>query len=535
MNIRTDLVRKTRKTRAAIGIAAMALCAPLLAGEADKAPHSADTGKEKRILAFEAPTLDSPPVHIGSRRELFVDNTIIGKMTGDLKRHLFELQPATTERTDVALRFDADWEDSECVYITCIKDGNLIRLWYRALHRPLGATAYAEGRNGIGFKRPKLGIYMWKESKENNILFDDRSFKDANGRVVRQSANFAPFLDQNPDAAPEAKYKGFGGQAEGCGIGFYTFTSPDGLNWKLHSPKPIVDVTKYRCDSLNQGFWDPLRKRYTLYLRGLRNEKGEMGIKAAKWKRCIFVSYSQDFVTWTEPEHLIYFHNDGNSELQHLYTNEIKPYKRAPHIYLGFPALFSGFVEPMLMASRDSLHFFRWMDGPVIPKEAPCDRNISRGNYLSQEMLEIPGEPNTYSMYATENYGNRGPHADGSVPRLRRFTIRKDGFVSVRAGAEGGEFVTKPLIFSGNSLTINYDARSSDAGQVTVAILDGDRKPVRGFASEDSDFLVSDKIDRQVTWKGRSDLGSLAGKPVHLCFRLRNADLFSFKFEDKQK
>jgi len=49
---------------------------------------------------------------------------------------------------------------------------------------------------------------------------------------------------------------------------------------------------------------------------------------------------------------------------------------------------------------------------------------------------------------------------------------------------------------------------------------------------EDTDVLTGDEIDKAGSWGGKTDLGSLAGKPMHLQFGLRNADLFSFKFED---
>jgi hypothetical protein len=35
-----------------------------------------------------------------------------------------------------------------------------------------------------------------------------------------------------------------------------------------------------------------------------------------------------------------------------------------------------------------------------------------------------------------------------------------------------------------------------------------------------------------VAWKGGEDVSSLAGKPVKLRFRLKDADLFSFQFVD---
>jgi len=147
-------------------------------------------------------------------------------------------------------------------------------------------------------------------------------------------------------------------------------------------------------------------------------------------------------------------------------------------------------------------------------------------------MVQIVGEPDKYSIYASENLGISGHHPDGSFPRLRRFTIRKDGFVSVRAEGAPGELVTKPLIFDGEQLTVNCNARLNGGGYVKMELLDGNRQPLPGFTAEDCDPLAGDEIDAPVTWNRGSDVSSLAGKEIHLRFVLNNAELFSFKFID---
>ena len=43
--------------------------------------------------------------------------------------------------------------------------------------------------------------------------------------------------------------------------------------------------------------------------------------------------------------------------------------------------------------------------------------------------------------------------------------------------------------------------------------------------------IFGDTIERTVTWKGGGDVGMLAGRPVRMLVELRDADLYSFKFE----
>ena len=58
--------------------------------------------------------------------------------------------------------------------------------------------------------------------------------------------------------------------------------------------------------------------------------------------------------------------------------------------------------------------------------------------------------PRELSLYATESYFT------GNVSRLRRYTLRLDGFASVFAPLEGGECLTKPFTFTGKALYINF-------------------------------------------------------------------------------
>ncbi len=106
-------------------------------------------------------------------------------------------------------------------------------------------------------------------------------------------------------------------------------------------------------------------------------------------------------------------------------------------------------------------------------------------------------------------------------------TLRKDGFVSLRAGRQPGEVVTKPLKLKGPSLSLNYAARSG--GSVRVEILSVDGSPAEGFTLEENDALNGDHLDRPVTWNGRGVNEDAAKSEVRLRFVLRDADLYSFR------
>ena len=434
------------------------------------------------------------PLDIGSRLELFVDDYLVAELKGAAERKLQLPEPR-----EVVLVTDKPWEGNTCAYYTIFQDGDLYRMYYRgshadektqkALHPEV--ACYAESKDGIHWERPELGLFEFEGSKANNIIY-----------TGSYAHNFTPFKDLNPQAAEDAKYK-----AMGVGKGLFAFKSPDGIHWK-----PLQDaavITDGAFDSQNLAFWDPQIKAYREYHRGF-----------VEGVRAIMTGTSQDFVNWTDPVYLNY----PAAANEHLYTNTIRTYERAPHMLIGFPTRYqpkNSQVEPIFMSSRDGLTFQRWSD-PVIPITAPEDRDGNRSNYMTWGLVRLPGDDKHYSVYATEAY------YAGQDSRLRRFTYRVDGFVSLHAGKEGGELITKPLKFAGDDLVLNFV--TADGGSVRVELQDLNGKPIDGFSLNDSQPLTGDNLEQKVSWKSDADLSKLAGKAIRLRFALSDADVYSLRF-----
>jgi len=439
------------------------------------------------------------PIDIGSRLELFVDDHLIDKLSGDAR-----LQLHKPEAKEVALVTDEPWEGNTCAYYTVFADDDLFRMYYRGSHFDVATrkathpevVCYAESKDGIHWTKPKLGLFEFDGSKQNSVVYSGVG-----------THGFSPFKDANPDAPPEAKYKALG--VGGGKRGLYAFQSPDAIHWTLMSKDPVI--TKGAFDSQNLAFWDPARKLYVDFHRFFH-----AGV------RDILTCTSTDFLEWTDPVPLSY----TGAPKEHLYTNAIRPYDRAPHILLGFPTRFlpkTQQVEPTFMTSRDGRTFRRWPEA-LIPITAPEDRDGNRSNYMTWGMVRLPHSDRELSVYATEAYYT-GPDS-----RVRRFTYRVDGFVSVRASADGGRVVSKPVVFSGRKLVVNFAAQGQ--GSLRVELQDAEGNAIPGFSLADCPPLVGDEIDETVAWKGGADVGSLAGKPVRLQFDLKDADLFSFRFSD---
>ncbi len=447
---------------------------------------------------LEGPPADSSePIALGDRLELFVDDLLIEQSTGiTWKVH----RPVPHE---VVLVADQPWEGNTSAYFAVFQDGTRFRMYYRGSHYDTEqkrsahpeVTCYAESRDGIHWEKPRLGLFEFAGSSENNIVW-----------MGPGSHNFTPFKDMNPACPPEARYKALAGIKE-YGGGLLALQSPDGIHWACVQESPVI--TEGAFDSQNLAFWDGHAQCYRAYWRIFKN--GVRDIRTAT---------SKDFLHWEPWRDLNY----GDAPREHLYTNAILPYDRAPHILLGFPTRFlptTQQVEPTFMASRDGVHWKRWLDA-VIPLEAPQDRDGNRSNYMAWGMLRLPSRPNEYSMYATEAYYT------GPGSRLRRFTYRVDGFISLHAESQVAEVVTKPIVFSGQRLVLNFVTRPE--GWIAVEILDTAGKPLSGFARDDCAPLRGDAVQQVVTWKGGHDLRSLMGKPVRLRITMKDADLFSFQF-----
>jgi hypothetical protein len=438
-------------------------------------------------------SLAAEPIAIGSRLELFVDDYLIDKMTGDVRQYVHRPEPK-----EVVLVTGQPWEGNTCAYYTIFQDGDRYRMYYRGSHadektqRSLHAevTCYAESRDGIHFTKPQLGLYDWEGSKANNIIWTGIG-----------THNFTPFLDANPNCSADSRYKAIaGGQPPGK-RGLHVFQSADGIHWSMIHDEPVI--TQGAFDSQNLAFWDPIRKRYVDYHRTFVD-----GVRA------IMTCTSPDFINWTEPVLLNY----PDAPQQHLYTNAIRPYPRAPHIKVGFPTRYlpaQSQVEPIFMSSRDGVTFHRWND-PVIPRTAPQDRDGNRSNYLANGLVQLPNNDREYAVYATEAY-YRGPDS-----RIRRFMYRIDGFVSVRGDDKGGQLTTRPLTFTGDSLVVNF--ATQDSGRIELDLLD-ERDAVLASA-----VLTGDEIAHAVSWESGKTLDKLAGKPVRLRFGINKADVYSIRF-----
>ncbi len=411
------------------------------------------------LLAM-ATALCADVVNLGSNRELFVDDKMIEKMDNA------EIRLNRPDEKDIVFVLDREHEGNVSCYFTIMKDGDKYRMYYNGSHYNLwnliGAnrkghhefTCLAESTDGINWTRPILNKVEFNGSKANNIL-------DIPPHLTHC---FTPFKDTNPDCPPDELYKAAAGvQFNAAKPGkLYGMVSPDGINWKLVQEKPILDKGEF--DSQNLIFYDNVRKCYVAYYR---RWVGRM--------RGIATATSKDFRNWTEGEMLSY---DNNKD-ENFYTNAILRYGDTQYL-LGFPMLFRddrtrngnwriGLGDGGFMSSRDGKNFYLFEEAFLRPG-LNNDRWYNRCNYASWGMIEtpinMPGNNSELSLYYSEGY------SESDDLKIRRCTIRKDGFASIHSNMKKGTVLTKAFTFAETPKELQKNSES-DLYKTKVIIKQG--------------------------------------------------------------
>lgn len=452
------------------------------------------------------------PYALGGRRALFVDELLIAR------RDRVELLLHSPVPRETVMTYDAAWEGSGSDFQRLIREGDTYRMYYMATQltstdgKKIGGAdvyaCYVESKDGVHWTRPDLGLFEAKGSKHNNIIWTETKLD-----------NFTPFRDSNPDCPPDERYKAT--TAGGSHV-LWGMKSPDGIHWQRISDQPIMNEKQGRYDTQNNAFWDPVRKQYWCYIRGFHDASGRSTDDTKNGIRDIRVATSKDFRHWTEAQFLKY----GNAPDEALYTNQVEPYYRAPDLFVGFPTRYvdrkfspaamrslpdpahrqqrmsfsprygTVLTDGQFMTSRDGYTFKRWDETFIVPGPERSNNWVYGDAYQSLGLIETPSEDRTappeLSFYADE-----GHWKDGET--LRRYTIRIDGFVSLHAKQRPGEFVTRPLTFSGRALTLNF--ATSAAGSIRVELQDAGGKTLPGFGVQDCDDLFGDTLERVVTWR----------------------------------
>lgn len=467
------------------------------------------SGSKAGVSYYDDITLDGPQPDpydpaLGAQTELFVDNYRV-ESTTKVSR---VTHPAT--KVGPVLRPDKPWESNNAyVYGTAIFDDHehVFKLWYQAYDRSGGQyyTCYATSQDGVHWTKPDLGVVESHGSTANNIV----------GTMHSPSV----LLDRR-DTNPARRYKMFG---MAYGSGYWVWFSPDGIHWTPSSKNPVLPD----ADVANVSY-DPAHGRFVATTKH-PNPAG----------RVVYVSYSTDFETWTEPK-LILTADERDQNLAkangllnaQVYGMPVVAYQG---VYLGFPWIFQyggsgeagtagdGPVDTQLAVSRDLEHWSRPDRTVLIPRgvEGSFDSGMT---FTSTNLIVRDGE---VWLYYGGWDGLHGSSTRGASIGIAKW--RLDGFVSyANGGDQEGSVTTRPITFSGSKLHVNA-ALHPGHGALRVEVLGQDGKPLAGFSRAESIPVRDDHTDAVVGWTSGRTLADVAGQPVQLRFYLDGGDLYSYR------
>jgi hypothetical protein len=306
-------------------------------------------------------------------------------------------------------------------------------------------------------------------------------------------------------------------------------------------------VAEGTFDTLNTCSYDEKAGKYVLFYRGWHNipENGDRILGTRDIKR----AESVDFIHWSGFEQLQF----TDDEDYPLYTNNVMRYYRNPNIFIGFPTRYIerkvwtnnyeelpnrdwrwnkiqtahpreglALTDNLFMCSRDGKLWTRCNEAFFTPGMEGKTNWVYGDCYPSYMMIETRAEDGNnaeISMFIPQS--NREDGDKGEAEKLYRYTLRRDGFAYYRANAKTSKVVTKPFVFKGNKMRINF--ATSAYGNVYITMRDANGNEAKTCE------LFGDSDCRNVVFEN-ANIADFSGKEVTLTFEMKDAKLYAFEF-----
>jgi hypothetical protein len=474
-------------------------------------------------------------VDLNERRQLFLDDFLIAENRG-LKRRLHppdRCGPVMTPDSDAGQislqsRSSPQWNPEKKLWEWWYWGSWSCEPYGKYGSTSFSLTHYAVSEDGEHWEQPRLGLYEWKGSRDNNIVMDPDLGNRALYHIVRD--------ERDPD--PQRRYKALlkvqNRQAA---------VSSDGFQWT------VLDIDEIPSSDESHFCYDPIGEQFVATVK-----------RSTVWERSVWLVTSKDFETWEDHGCVLHADQvDWDNRLPRIrravedpayvspplvdeidyiaetYHMAVLPYEGQ---YIGFVLMFNpagaippphmnytGLNQVELAASRDLRHWRRLCDREVFLGIEPWDGKA----WGNQEVL-VCGAPivRDDEIWIYHMAGRfRGPEevfpeeyhpyfkAESALALAK---LRRDGFVSLQAEGADGELVTPPLKPGGAELILNADA---SGGALQVEVLDAESgRCLEGGDAEAFDGFNGDQLRGAVTWKGRR-VGEVAGgREIRLRVRL---------------
>ena len=462
------------------------------------------------------PTVMEIPV---GQRQLFLDD--FGIASADKLTRTMH-QPV---KRGAVIKPDLPWE--LCLQTRCAPAWDpgqkLFKLWMitSTTIPEIGGTTYAASKDGIRWTKPVLGQYEINGSKDNN-------FVTVNANLGWPANAIENVLYDPYDRDPSRRYKGLGH----C-YGREPLVSADGIQWRRLDVPPIPS-----SDESNLNY-DP---QTHVFIATLKTTPGG--------RRAVTLAMSEDFEHWSAP--VLVFSADAEDQTlarkvitarladptlsQPTHVNPAEyaadvynmPIFRYEGLYIGLPAIFyrtadregDGFHHVQLICSRDLRDWKRLGDRNPFIGPSPVDSGAYDLTQILPPTRPILHGDELWFYYTGIKYRCGAPKGARDLGAVCLAVLRRDGFISLDAGAEPGSVTTQPFKLPSARLRLNANA---SRGFVQAALLDAN-----GQVRCEARPMSVDQLRGKVTWKSSPPR---AGADVRLRLTARHAALFSYWFE----
>jgi len=518
--------------------------------------------------------LDTVQQRIGTRPQYFFDNGII-----EQEQDITRCWHSPEKQGDPVIRRDQPWED--VTYFSC-NTWNVIydtvagefKCWYEDWHAdfpriyrdgyegelvsasylpPYGARlCFARSADGIHWEKPALD-YLEVDGRKTNVVLGSPDFGNVHSPCV-----FDDPFEHNPHRRFKVLFDHQDPQYH-YGFDVQLASSPDGIAWTVCDDRPSfgwmgnnnaledvfivapdVESRTYRLTTrhihMQQSYRDP-RRAYTGSWFGPYHPDNP----TARSKRRIFLSLSGDLLHWSLPQ-LLLATDDDEDNLDDAFYGMAQ--MKVGDMWVGFLNTLhqvSNTMDVRLVYSRDGLHWrfgnqrqswLRTTEGawdccmvtmPSVPVVRGDDLLCYYGGARNHHDWWINGLAEGLDAPEVHDHG-----AVGYALGLAR--LRRDGFVSLDAGVmREGSIITRPLHTEGGLLALNTQVRPG--GYLEVEVTDADDRVLDGFERASCRRFDGDSLRHIVQWRNQPHGGVLPAGPLRLRIYLKNASLYSFRFE----
>ncbi|MFH1616493.1 MAG: hypothetical protein ABIG61_15570 [Planctomycetota bacterium] len=446
--------------------------------------------------------------NIKNEKQLFIDDLLIEEHQG-----LSFTVNRPVKTYNKILTATQPWESWMIgPWCTIIEDDGIYQMWYESYfmdenNKRTGRLCYAESEDGLNWKKPVLNLVPFDGSTANNIVYPLQGNFYHGGTVFK-----------DPVGKPQERYKIIyliEGKGFDCVCGAF---SPDGLRWKTYQSNPLLRI---RSDTQNVCFWDDRLAKYVCFVRL------NMPLHDPNIIRTIGRSETENFEDWPDADPILCF-NDQDPPDVDLYNSAAFKYPYAPEAYFMFTSLFhhkADTLDVQLAVSRDGISWKRPDRKPFLPLGA-------EGTFDSKMIHTCVGQIRKGDEYWIFYRGTDRKHSEhvtnmsyGGI--ISKAVLRLDGFMSLDA-QDQGYFLTKPIVFEGTKLELNY--QTAGDGHITVGLCDERGEPFNGYASAECNLIKGDKTAAAVSWGGKNDVSKLSSRVVRVRFIFNKSKLYSFKF-----